>query len=185
MSAQHVTVHSFDLQFTVSAAQPRRARRCHTSGLHVPPCARAKYFVQVRRAVCRAVEHLQFHALQMARHQGCGFRCIAGVERDENRFVILERTRATAQRFVQCRDQCRTRDEAVQTVTQHRVAGQRRKLGMELAGQTEPRGKSRVSNALRSRPIVPLMPFSRRAPCPVQIFSTTASSTMRRISKTS
>ena len=58
-----------------------------------------------------------------------------------DRFVVLERARALAERFVQRRDQRRARDQPRQTFAQHRVAGERRKLGMKLARETDPRRK--------------------------------------------
>ena len=51
------------------------------------PC---EYFLQIDRATRRPLQHLQLDIAQMLRHQVAGFRCIAGIERGKNVFVILE-----------------------------------------------------------------------------------------------
>jgi hypothetical protein len=50
----------------------------------------AEHFMQICCAACRPVKHLQLDALQMARHQGRCFLCIAGVECGENGFMVFE-----------------------------------------------------------------------------------------------
>jgi hypothetical protein len=52
------------------------------------PCA--EYFVQIGCTGRRPVKHLQFDALQMARHQSRSFLRIAGVECGKNRFMVFK-----------------------------------------------------------------------------------------------
>ncbi len=58
------------------------------------------------------------------RHQIGGPGGVASIERGENRFVVLERTRAASERFIQRGNQRRACDESRQAIAQHRVAGQ-------------------------------------------------------------